>query len=148
MISLWNNKKRETFHSCVFKSRSCLCNCRRWDKSSKPFSIFSYEETAVNMRSPTPAARNYTHTHACARELRNCLWRYTGTVSSSWGRKGKQGQRVTTCSNSTGKSETEGEREDRWRHSGKSIPGATCDVTCRMGVDWRKQWRKQLRDLP
>jgi hypothetical protein len=28
VISLWH-KKRETFHSCVFKSRSCLCHCRR-----------------------------------------------------------------------------------------------------------------------
>jgi hypothetical protein len=37
---------------------------------------FSYEGTAVNMRLLTQAAaRNYarTHTHACARELRNCL---------------------------------------------------------------------------
>jgi len=125
VISLWH-KKDKHFIQVFLKVGHAYVTAA--DEFQTIFH-FSYEETAVKMRLAIPAARYArTHTHACARELRNCLWRHTGTVSSSWRRKGKQGQRVTTCSNNTGKSETEGERRlvtsqrqidpgcDMWRH--------------------------------
>ena len=145
--------KKETFHSCVFKSRSCLCNCRRWDMSSKPFSIFLMKRQlwiCGHLHQPCGTTRAHTHIHTHTHARMNYVTVYDviqGPSRRAEGVKGSKGSALPRVVIAPERVRRKA-REDRWHHSGKSIPGATSDVTCRMGVDWRQQWRKQLRDLP
>jgi len=122
-----------------------------WVPNNFPFFLWrdscEYAVTYTSRAELRARTHKHTHTQKHARVNYVTVYDVIQGESRAAGVKGSKGSalpRVVTAPERVRRNAS----EDRWRHSGKSIPGATCDVTCRMGVDWRQQWRKQLRDLP